>query len=154
MYFCCEKTGIRLDYISHYYGPYSQTVDNLLQNLSSSDFLIEERLLTTKGRTMYKYTLTDDGNTIASRAAKNDPKLYRMISEVVGVCGEVADLSPEILSVAAKVHYILKRERRAMNQKEIIQIGNNLGWELSSNSLKTANKLLEALGLVKTRRSK
>ena len=41
MYFCCEMTGIKLGYIPHYYGPYSQTVDNLLSNLSSSDFLLD-----------------------------------------------------------------------------------------------------------------
>lgn len=154
MYFCCEKAGMQLDYISHYYGPYSQTVDNLLQNLSSSDFLIEERWLTSKGRMMYKYMLTDDGNTIAERATKKDPNLFKNISNVVSICGKVTDLDSEILSAAAKAHYILKKEKRAMNPNEIIQIGNNLGWELSKDSLKTAFKLLEALNLAKTGRSK
>ena len=152
MYFCCEMTGTKLGYVSHYYGPYSQTVDNLLSNLSSSNFLLEERLLTIRERMMYRYTLTEDGEAIANRAAHNYPNLHEKISQVVDECKRIADLDPEILSTAAKISYILKREKSS-SYRDISRSAKNLGWKLSRNSLRTASKLLEALGLDKKTRS-
>ena len=55
---------------------------------------------------MYKYTLTEDGEAIANRAADNNPNLHEKISQVVDKCKRIADLDPEILSTAAKVNYI------------------------------------------------
>ena len=101
---------------------------------------------------MYKYTLTEDGKAIANRAADKNPNLHEKISQVVDECERIADLDPEILSTAAKISYILKREKSS-SYRDINRSAKNLGWKLSGNSLRTASKLLEALGLDKKTRS-
>ncbi len=77
---------------------------------------------------MYKYTLTEDGKAIANRAAHNYPNLHEKISQVVDECKRIADLDPEILSTAAKVNYIVKREKSS-SYRDISRSAKNLGWK-------------------------
>lgn len=149
-YFVSVKTGIDLHHIAHYYGPYSRSITSTLEDLSASNFIKEEGWITANDRVVYNYRLTADGESIADDIKVNSSTLYKEISNIVNICTKITNNDVDILSWAAKVHYIASKKGDKITYQEIENIGKSLGWTLSKTQIDSAVELLKALKLVKT----
>jgi hypothetical protein len=54
------------------------------------------------------------------------------------------------LSWAAKVHFVLKQNDRAMTYDEAIKASKSFGWELQEDQVQAGVKLLTSLKLIET----
>jgi uncharacterized protein YwgA len=150
-YFCSVRLNEEFGYGPDFYGPYSSLVAAHIQDLVGMDFIGEKARRTLHGRVMYSYYLTEDGEELARDIQEKNPKIYSAIKEVVETCSEVVNNNIYVLSWAAKVHFILSQTETPISYKEAIQIGQEFGWELNSNKIESAARLLQALNLIKAK---
>jgi len=145
----------RTTYRPHYYGPYSADVSGALQTITSCHF-VDEAMDTDDNRKAnetfewkrYSYSLNDEGKKVTEFLKTKSPKDYEEIKKIVDICKNTARLDPNVLSWAAKVHYILKQEHRQMTYVEISKIAESLNWKLQEPQITTGVNLLKELSLV------
>lgn len=134
----------------HYYGPYSDEVQEKLTNLLDLRFSEEHTetfavpLVFREGK-KYVYNITSDGKEILKKI-QEDPE-YERIEKIVAICKESSDFNIEILSAATKICYILQREGKIMSISNIMEEGNRLDWTIELKNIQKAVLLLESLGL-------
>jgi hypothetical protein len=148
-YFASVKLKMDAMYAADFYGPYSPVVAENLQNMVELDFVVEKGRQTLHNRTMYSYSLTEDGGELAQRAKVENPKEYAVVRNIVGKCGRTVHCNYNVLSWAAKVHFVLHRAGKAMTRAEAIEASQSFGWKLGQAEVESAVTLLSALGLIK-----
>lgn len=148
----CDMVDAR--YRPHYYGPYSVDVANSIQMLSSIDFIIEdiETPETTKYSVpenwkRYLYSLSTDGKQIFEDFKKHNEYEYEKLSDIIEICGTTTDYNMDILSWAAKVHYILSKKGEYMTHHAVIRTADSFGWKLSPAQVEKGVELLINLEL-------
>lgn len=151
VYFVGVKTDDQLvmDFRPHYYGPYSPSVATVLERLIGLNFLRESPRYTSRDHILYCYSLTPDGQKVIAESMKAQPNLYKSIRSVVRLAKKFSGLNPDILSFAAKAHYILAIKRRPVTANEISQEGRKFGWDLTEENVGRGVKLLLALQVAK-----
>lgn len=137
-----------IGYGPDFYGPFSPLVAAQIQNLVGFDFVVESGRRTTRDRIMYSYCLTEDGEELADKIKEEYPEEFSIISDVVKRCGEIVHYNFNVLSWAAKVHFILEKTGKTMTYEEAIEAGKLFGWKLDEDEIKSAVKLLLTLGFV------
>lgn len=154
VYFLTICNIVEARYRPHYYGPYSVDVASSIQMLSSVDFLIEEMdtpqttgYLVPENWKRYQYTLSSEGEEIVKDFEKFNRNEFENLSQIIEICGSTADYDMNILSWAAKVHYILSKKGEPMTDDAIIQTAESFGWKLSEDQVEMAMDLLENLDL-------
>lgn len=147
-YFSSVKLGLDLGHVAQYYGPYSPEVAQITDDFVISDFLVEQGRRTRYNRTMYIYQLTPDGDLFAENIKTKNKKEFDIINKTVKTIKRVVGNNINVLSWAAKVYYIL-RGHEEITYEQITRTGEELGWNLSSNEIDSAAKLLSALGLAR-----
>jgi hypothetical protein len=144
-------------YRPHYYGPYSSEVAGTLQELTSLGF-VDEQVETkeTTGYTVsdewkrYCYRLTEDGQSFLNTVKEECPEDFLNLSQLIDKCKNKSKLNPQILSWAAKVHYIASNdEEKTIGFDEIKSRAESLKWNLNNGQIDKAIDLLEDLKLVK-----
>lgn len=140
---------------AHYYGPYSQSIEQGLSKVKTLNFVRET--LTDYGfdvRTgfeivRYDYALTEDGEKILAhleQCAKNE------YGQVYDICKKLADAGDcddyYSLSIAAKIHHILYKQKEAMGSDEIRAFAKKLNWEIKEGDLDNAVNFLKKLELI------
>ena len=149
-----SQLGITDDTFSpHYYGPYSKEVAETLESMVSLGYVREEVDIFPEG-IGYMYSLTKDGKLLAVDFSKKiSPNIFHKLEEIVNAC---KDVPPLLLSVAAKVHFILKKNKVPMTIDQIREYAKGLNWQISTDQINTTCILLEQLGFIarKTRTSK
>jgi len=148
-YFASVKVKMDARYRPDFYGPFSPLVAAHLQTLVGMDFVVEKGRRTARDRIMYSYFLTDDGKQFAEKIKEENPNEYSTIRNIVERCGEMAHFNFNVLSWAAKVHFILRQTGKPMTHEEAIEVGKLFGWKLKENEVESATKLASALGLVR-----
>jgi len=148
-YFGSVKTGIDLGYGPDFYGPYSTVISATLQNMVESDFIVEQERFTNRYRKLYTYNLTEESKLQAKQLRKKYVKESRIISSVVKKCEHVANLDYNVLSWAAKVHFVLSQTGKGMTHNEAISSSRTFGWQLNEQQVKAGAKLLQELKLIK-----
>jgi uncharacterized protein YwgA len=148
-YFASVKLKIDAGYAADFYGPYSPKIAELLQNMVELDFVVEKGRQTHHNRTMYSYSLTEDGSELAQKVKEENPEEYGVIKNIVRKCSEIVHCNYNVLSWAAKVHFVLHRARKAMTRAEAIEASQSFGWRLGKEEVESAVKLLSALGLIR-----
>jgi len=148
-YFVSVKIKMDAGYGADFYGPFSPLVAAHLESLVGLDFVVEKGRRTVRDRTMYSYYLTDDGKQLAKKIKEEYPIEYSTITKVVKKCGKMVRYNFNVLSWAAKVHFILRQTKKAMTYEEAISAGQLFGWKLDEREIESAVKLLLALGLIK-----
>jgi len=73
-------------------------------------------------------------------------KEYSIIDKVIKLC-ECEGMDYNVLSYAAKIHYILPKDKK-VSHKKIIELADRYGWKLSHDDIEIAKKLLLSLGLI------
>jgi hypothetical protein len=141
-----SQLGITKDtFAPHYYGPYSKEIAETMESLVSSGFIREDVVPFQEG-IGYLYSLTSDGKLVAHEVTKKySAGECAKLSEIVDAC---KDAPPLLLSLAAKVHFILKQKRIPMTLEQIREHAKGLHWQISSEQINIACRLLEKLGFV------
>lgn len=151
-YFASMKLKMDAGYAADYYGPYSPVVAENLRNMVELDFVVEKGRQTAHNRTMYSYFLTEDGAELVQRVEAECPKEYAVVRDIVRKCSRTVHCNYNVLSWAAKVHFVLHRAGKAMTRAEAIATSQTFGWKLGQAEVGSAVRLLSALGLIKDRR--
>lgn len=155
LYFGTIRNAVRATYRPHYYGPYSADVAGALQTITSCHF-VDEAMDTSEMKKpdqtfewkRYSYALNDEGKKVVEFLKGNSPREYEEMKKIVDTCKTTARLDPNILSWAAKVHYILRQESRPMTHDEISNIAGTLNWKLGKPQIDSGVTLLKELALV------
>ena len=138
----------------HYYGPYSPYIDNAIGELIGLRFIEEHRMsygINEEGFEVkrYDYEITEDGENIIKYIQDKNETDYNKIKESFR---RILEFSKDylVLSIAAKIHYILKEYNRPMTEEEILKEGEKLNWNISQKQkqLKEAVEFLKRLNLV------
>ena len=148
-YFTSVKLKKDAGYGADFYGPFSQFVAANLQNLVETDFVVEKGRRTIHDRTMYSYSLTEDGYALAEKIKEEYPREYTTVNNIVKKCSRIVHHNFYVLSWAAKVHFILVQSGKPMTYEEAIGAGQLFGWRLGQKEIDSAVRLLFALDLIK-----
>ena len=148
-YFLSVIFGYDYGFKAHYYGPYSQQVENALDDLLGIGFVTSAResFGASAGGfevVRYDYTLTKDGESIYEDL-KNLPEAGK-ISDLIA---KMKDFDYVKLSIAAKSHYILKQEGKPMNADKIREKSKNFNWNITDKDINSAIDFLKGLNLAK-----
>jgi len=146
-YFCSVLLDYKLGYFAHYYGPYSKLVATNLQSLADFDLIRKQNILTGNLRKFTKYEINEDGKQLIDEIKSRYSRQYDVIKDIVKY-SENEGMNYNILSYAAKVHYILDKEHRKITEEEIVHLANYYDWKLSESDIARARNLLESLDLV------
>lgn len=143
--FLSEDFGFR----AHYYGPYSQQVENALDELRGMGFVSAERVsfgAVSGGFEVvrFDYSLTSDGKAIFQEL-KGMLEAKKMMEQLK----KMKDFDYVKLSIAAKSYYILKQEGKPMNADKIREKSKNFNWNITDKDINSAIDFLKGLHLVK-----
>lgn len=139
-----------LGYDAHYYGPYSSTVDNTIEQLKNLGFVREETNdfgVMSGGFEMrrYDYRLTPQGQQVAQKLSVM-PEFQRVEDSVRRI--EQAGNPDYIeLSIAAKAFFILQRQKRPMSVADITKEAERFNWNIGEHSVAKAVGFLKSVGL-------
>ena len=154
IYFLSELMGVDLGFSAHYYGPYSGLVAGHLASLVNHEFLDErtEVFETTPSRNSfgernrYTYFLTDEAEELWNDI-ENDPEVAKWKEKLERINSHEIAQDFNKLSIAAKVHYIVKW-RGKTTVAEVKQVAGEYGWSVQRNDIETVISFLTELGLV------
>ena len=145
LYFASQKSLIKDSFERGYYGPFSSDVANSAESLVSANFLNETIEWFPKG-IGYRYSLTKGVKKAIPQLKKEIPtEVVEELGEIVESC---ATRTASFLSIAAKVHYVLKKMDAPMTAEEIARQAEKLRWNISSDEVLGASNLLKELGLI------
>lgn len=153
IYFEYISKVVDVKYRPYYYGPYSSDLTGTIETAVALKFIKEDVNMIQGEDTdslemkKYGYTLTEDGIKISDQLIKEHQPEYKIIKRVVDICKEKTGLDVNTLSYAAKIHYILRANKRPMTMYEISDTANSFGWKLTIRQVDKAKHLLKALGL-------
>lgn len=149
-YFASIKLGRQLGYGPDFYGPFSSDIAANLQNLVETDFVVEKGIVTANYRKMYTYSLNNEAKAMLKTIKKKHPTESKKIQSVVKKCDKIVNCDYNVLSWAAKVHFVLQQSGRGMTCEEAIAASKSFGWKLSPEQVGAGVKLLQELKLIKT----
>ncbi len=154
VYFASQKVpGSQIDFVPHYYGPFSPRVAANLADFCSSGCAYEIPVPRGDHRA-YKCVLTDFGKEVADIAFRSHPKsTIDAIREIVNICESECKLRFNELSHAAKVHYSIKYQERRQKPKlqtlrDIHDVAYGIRWNLDEDDIRAGHALLRKLKLV------
>lgn len=157
LYFLNEMLDLDIDFRSYYYGPYSSEITDCLDSLKATGIISEniEQLpafdfnVTFEPR-KYTYFLGDTGESIAKDIEKTKlsdaEKIKNILSEMkrYGVAHDYKNLS-----IAAKMHHILKKENKPMEPEDILEEAKALEWHIDKKEASDAISFLKQIKLIK-----
>ena len=152
LYFLSVLKDVDLGFRPHYYGPYSSWVEENLDILVSCGFLNEVTETFSSAQNVFgeirrhTYSLTSDGDTIMDNIQKL--KEYSNWNEELKRINE-QPLANDFnkLSIASKVHYIIKVKERA-TPEQIRQTARKYGWQISDSDIEEVSLFLQNLLLI------
>jgi len=145
LYFASQRGILEDSFGRGYYGPFSSDVANSAESLVSANFL-NETIEVFPENIGYNYSLTQDGKEVIPQLKEQIPmKAVEELREIVELCRNRTATS---LSIAAKVHYVLKGMNVPMTAGQIANQAEKLKWNISPDEVVEASKLLKELKLV------
>jgi uncharacterized protein len=132
----------------HFFGPYSPEIAAALGDLVGMGYVHEDADTTARGNAVYTYALTKDGRVLAQTVKKSHQAAFESIRRIEQTCRDDAQLNPNILSWAAKTHFLLQQKDTPLSEAEAVEMGKDYNWDLSSEDLGRGVQLLLKLGLV------
>jgi uncharacterized protein YwgA len=154
VYFGREKQLVNASFQAHYFGPYSSEVSAALQSLVGLGW-VDESVETWSlddpidARRRYTYRLTDVGK-LAREQLINDEASAGTLEQIVRLGEQKANLDFRLLSLAAKVRFILTTAAQpgeALTTMEIRKRAEELGWNLTEQDIESIAELLETSDL-------
>lgn len=154
VYFLGELTGElkNLGYWPHYYGPYSSDVAEATNRLVSLGFLEQTQrgigCYDDRGFEMSRYdmSLTDEGFLVAKKKAVSFSE-WKDIQEGAKKIRNAGEEDYMKLSIAAKTHFILCRNRKPVAPEAIAELAPTFGWDVPEDAVQEAAGFLQKVGL-------
>jgi len=159
LYFLNEKLSFKLDFTSYYYGPYCAEVKEVMGSLSRAGF-VEETVETfspldfdvTFEPRRYRYEMTKVGKELASTIQSRDSKNAKKIKSILETMKRLgADDDYRTLSIAAKMHRILRIEGKSMTGERILEEARALDWKINAQEADAAMEFLKSMELINLR---
>lgn len=144
LYFAAQKGILEDSFGRGYYGPFSSNIANSAESLVNKNFL-DETIEFFPGAIGYRYRLSNDGKKVTPMLEKKTAQNAKELRRIVQIC---RDRGSKSLSIAAKVHYILKTMGISMTFEEIAAHAELLNWDISKDEVEAASRLLQDLELV------
>ena len=144
-----------LGYKPHYYGPYSAKVNEANEILKSLGFVSEminsAGIVNDQGFEIikYYYRLTDSGNRIVLKKIDNNSSDWDQIKNAAKRISQGGNIDYMRLSIAAKEHFILSKNKSEISLGDVKEMANRLGWSVSEKELQDATDFLENISLAK-----
>ncbi len=156
MYFLAEVLQMDLAYRPHFYGPYSDEVGGGMDQLEGIGFVDMRREYLgredQRGFEVHRcdFKLNKHGEEMASWLEHKYPEESQKIGEFIKKLSAVPGGANYMnISLAAKVHYILKRSNQPLTREEIREIAKELGWgNIEQRDIDGAANILETLGFM------
>ncbi len=157
IYFLNERHDLGIEFVPYYYGPYSAEIADAVDSLKASGIVkevVEEfsTFSTSVGfeSRRYTYQLTDIGGEIAKNLEKKNPEGAAKIMDMLSSMEELDGARDyKNLSIAAKMHHILKIEEKDMSIAEIQEEAMALGWDIGTDGAENARNFLKGLKMVR-----
>ena len=152
LYFLSELMGVDHGFRPHYYGPYSSSVAANLDMLVNGRFLIEvtETFETDQNifgeMRRHSYTLTSDGELVLIEI-KRETGYADCMTALNQLNRQKLASDFNLLSIAAKVCYIVKKEQRTTTS-QVRQIAQEYGWDLNMPQIENVRSFLQELSLI------
>lgn len=155
VYFVNEQLNRNIDFSPHYYGPYSEAVAQATDGLVAVGLLTEtvekfppfEPGANFDAR-RFTYELKEPGIKVLDKLEKGgNREEFLQVKALVEEMGTLAGGDYKYLSVAAKMHHILKRRQKAVTAPEISKEAKVLGWQLSKEDIEGVIDFLQKLEL-------
>lgn len=154
-FFVADEQGVDLGYRPHYFGPFSNLVEEEIRTLVLMD-MVEEKIqplgfIDTSGFAgkKYEYHLSASGRDrfaeVQTAHAQEFDEIRGFLSKLESSAG---GLDQRVLSPAAKCYFIIKREKRAVTTDEIRENAAQLGWQLDQHQIDHVGQVLEQLHLI------
>ena len=153
-YFVSEILDFRLGFRPHYYGPYSDIIDNGIAQCKALGFIQEQTqgfgIVNNGFEVMrYDYSLTGDGEKVVEFLKKENSEECTSVFDCLATLAKAGDSSDYMmLSFAAKTFLILKQTNAPMKSEEIRNAAERLNWNISPESLQKAVDFLKHIGLI------
>ncbi len=152
LYFLSVLKDVDLGFRPHYYGPYSSWVAENLDILVSCGFLNEVTETFSSDQNLFgeirrhTYFLTPHGNIIMNdiRNVKEYPSWNEELKRI-----NEQPLANDFnkLSIASKVHYIIKVKESA-TPEQIRQTAQKYGWQISDSDIEEVSSFLQDRSLI------
>lgn len=160
LYFLNEMLDLGVDFTPYYYGPYSTEITEVTSSLKATG-IIDERVerfpafnfrVTYEPR-LYRYQLTDIGGELADLLEKREKPRAEEIKAILEKMKNLGTSDDyKNLSIAAKMHQILRIEKKHMTPEEILEEAKSIGWDIEEKEAESAIAFLENMGLIKIER--
>jgi hypothetical protein len=136
--------GIPADFIAHYFGPYSASVDSTLGELVSMDLLKERAYFMENEKKLYQYIITDTGLKYSKKLAKKNSKKLKIINKITDAFENIGENKINKFACAAKVHFLAKGNRYVDIDTVIKEAGSH-GWVLNESEIVRAADTIKKL---------
>jgi uncharacterized protein YwgA len=155
-YFVSQGLHQQLGHKAHFYGPFSEDVEDDVEGLLLAG-LIDEKATSLGFQSYggdaakkYEYSMTDAGNERVEALRGAYPEEFQSLATFIERLEQAAGgLDQSVLSPAAKTYFIASREHRPVKTSEIRTFGAQLGWNLQRKQVLQVVAVLKTLGLVK-----
>lgn len=146
----------RVGHEAHFYGPFSRPLERSTARLAAQGLLVEgAEDLGFVGAGGYRakqfhYRLTEAGSQRLAQLRRQHPHdVARLATFVDQLQSSVGGLDQSVLSLAAKVHYIVERAGQPVGQDQIVEAARTLGWRITEPTIADVSTILERLRLVR-----
>lgn len=150
--FFAKELGLTVAaYDPHYYGPYSREVASTLLSLVAAGWVEESGESWPSGsifgeRRRYAYRLTAGGKAALQQLVGDNDEASRL-RQIVKLCKEKTHLDFEMISWAAKIHFLRTKLKKALSADEIEAQARNWGWQVKKEDVPKVTGLLDSLQL-------
>ncbi len=128
------------DYRFHYYGPFSDSLTNYVEEMCQLGWLLESPLETINGNTFYKYSSVDTNKTKALVSRIEDPKL---VSRTEGLLSQLKNFSSDELEIMASLVFLNQNEK--LEGEDLVNRAKELKPRFSESEIREASKIFKIL---------
>lgn len=137
---------------AHYYGPYSQHVEEALDDLIGMGFVTTATInfgTAPSGFEVvrYDYSLTKDGKIMYENIKSNTESIE--ITKFINKLKTPKNIDYLKLSIAAKSYYVLNKEDQPMQKQKIREKAKQFKWDITEGDINSAISFLENIDLVR-----
>ena len=143
-----------LGYRAHFYGPYSADVAGAANRVRALGFATQTvsgiGTVDSAGFEVARYDLrlTEEGTRMAKVKAANNPNEWEKLKQAAEVLKRADEHDYMKLSIAAKVYFMLGRQKQATRIEDLVAVAQKFRWSVTPGQVREAAKFLESLGLV------
>jgi uncharacterized protein YwgA len=153
-FFSNLRTGSRITFKPHYYGPFSRQIDVALYMLTDIGMIREEIESLPESKyerslheaKKYKYQLTEEGKVFCEQLRKKLPSEFEEVKDTVtSIKNELGYFDPNVLSLASKIRYLEMETGKDLGPEEIETLSSNIGWEIEKEDIAKIKNFLSPI---------